>query len=209
MSGDNSSDVGALAGRIRVSDRHRVVQAAAFALLLAHGRPVSGHQIAERTELTHADVEALLADFDAVGRVRFDLDGHVVGIAGLSIEPTRHRIDLDGTIRWTWCALDAIGILGALGRPATYTTEVPDTGAQLELQFGPDGPADGDAVVFIADGYGTDSVVETWCPSVNLFPDAPAAEAWARAHVVTGRPVAVSELAVDAVAMWAPIVAAA
>lgn len=177
-----------------------------FALLLTHGRPVTGHQIAERTELTHVDVEALLADFDAVGRVRFDPDGHVVGIAGLSIEPTRHRIDLGGTIRWTWCALDAIGILNALGRPATYTTEVPDTVAQLEVRFGPAGPTDGDAVVFIADGYGSDSVVETWCPSVNLFPDATSAYAWARAHDVTGRPVAVSELAVDAAAMWAPVV---
>lgn len=192
--------------QIEVSDRHRRVQAAAFALLLETGDPLSAGRIAERADLTDAEVAALLEDFDTVGRVRFDADGRVVGIAGLSIEPTRHRLEVDGTMRWTWCALDAIGILGALARRATYTTKVPDSDDVIEVRFGSAGPVGSDAVVFMADGYGSDSVVETWCPTVNLFADSETAQAWARANGVSGHPVGVSALAADAAAMWAPVV---
>ena len=55
---------------------------------------------------------------------------------------------------------------------------------------------------------GDASVVETWCPTVNLFPDATAAEAWAAASGATGRAVPVAELADEATAMWTPITAA-
>jgi Alkylmercury lyase len=190
---------------IEVSDQHRQVQAAAFALLLDTGRP-SGHgQIAACAGLTETEVKVLLEDFDTVGRVRFDLDNNVVGIAGLSIEPTRHRLDFAGTSRWTWCALDAIGILGALKRDATYTSQTPDSDEQLEIRFDSDGPADTEAVVFMADGYGSDSVVETWCPTVNLFRDSETANKWAANNGITGRPIPVPDLVEDAAAMWAPV----
>ena len=139
-----------------------------------------------------------------IGR-REDIDTGVVGIAGLSILPTRHRLDIDDATRWTWCALDAIGILGALHREATFTAQVPESDRELTLTFTADGVASTAAVVFIADGYGSDSVVDTWCPTVNLFADAAAANAWAKAHGVSGRPVPVEELAEDATAMWSPI----
>lgn len=174
-------------------------------MLLDDGRPVSGGQIAVRTGIGQTEVLDLLADFDSVGRVRFDDDAGVVGIAGLSIVPTRHRLDIDDATRWTWCALDAIGILGALHREATFTTQVPDSDRELTLTFTLDGVVSTAAVVFIADGYGSDSVVDTWCPTVNLFADAAAAKTWAKAHGVSGRPVPVEELAGDATAMWTPV----
>lgn len=192
--------------RVEVSDRHRQLQAAAFALLFETGQPVTRDQITTHVELTEAEVDSLLEDFDTVGRIRFNSEDHVVGIAGLSIEETRHRLDIDGTTRWTWCALDAIGILGALGRHATYTTQVPDSDDVLEVRFSPDGPEPSTAVVFMADGYGSDSVVETWCPTVNLFADIETAQRWADTHGVAGRPIAVSALVADAAAMWAPVV---
>ena len=191
--------------QVEVSDRHRGVQAAAFAMLLEDGRPVTGGQIAARAGIDPAEVTDLLADFDSVGRVRFDDEGRVVGIAGLSILPSRHRLDLDDATRWTWCALDAVGILGALRRDATFTTQVPDSDRELTLTFTPDGAAPTDAVIFIADGYGSDSVVDTWCPTVNLFADAVEADTWAKAHGITGRAVPVEELAADAAAMWTPV----
>ncbi len=105
--------------------------------------------------------QGLLCDFDAVGRWRFDSAGRVVGIAGLSIVPTRHRFDLDGTIRWTRCTLAAIGILGTPATPCNPTADVPDTDLRLTVPFGVAGPEPGDAVVFITDAYGCDSVVDT------------------------------------------------
>ena len=190
---------------IRVSERHRLLQAAAFALLLEHDQPAATEQIAARAGISESEAAELLVDFDTVGRVRFSDHGRVVGIAGLSIEPTRHRIGIGGTTRWTWCALDAIGILGALGREATFTTVVPDSDQEVIVEFTADGPEETDAVVFIADGYGSDSVVETWCPTVNLFPDADAANAWATRHGVSGFPTPVPDLADDAAAMWTPV----
>ncbi|MFV1990050.1 MAG: organomercurial lyase [Acidimicrobiales bacterium] len=190
---------------IRVSDRHRQVQAAAFALLLEVGEPLTREKIMVRAGSSEAEVAELLADFDAAGRVRFDEGGRVVGIAGLSLQPTRHRLQLGDTTRWTWCALDAIGILGALGRDATFTTVVPDSDQELTVEFTAAGPQDTDAVVFMADGYGSDSVVETWCPTVNLFPDSATANTWAAEHGVTGNAIPVADLAKDAAAMWAPV----
>lgn len=197
---------GALPG-IQMSDRHRQIQTAAFALLLDHGEPITNDQLADATDLTTSDVADLLADFDTVGRARFDDNGRVVGIAGLSIEPTRHRLDIGDTTRWTWCALDAIGILGALRRDATYTTQVPDTDDELTVTFTTDGPAATDTVVFMAGGYGNDSVVDTWCPTVNLFANADAATTWANAHAINGQPIAVTDLAADAAAIWTPFTA--
>jgi Alkylmercury lyase len=193
--------------QLDVSDRHRQTQAVAFALLLEEGRPVTSAQIAQQVDLPEPEIEELLVDFDTVGRIRFDDDHRVVGIAGLSIEPTRHVLQLAGTTRWTWCALDAIGILGALKTDATFTTRVPDSDEKLTVAFTAAGPHPTDAVVFMADGFGSDSVVETWCPTVNLFPDAGTALGWAATHGVAGTPIAVSELASDAAAMWAPVVA--
>lgn len=56
------------------------------------------------------------------GRVEVDDDGVLVGIHGLVTRPTRHRIDLDGGVVHTWCALDAIGIPAALGINASAVT---------------------------------------------------------------------------------------
>jgi hypothetical protein len=192
---------------IKVSDRHRQIQVAAFALLLDHGEPVTNDRLAVAAALTAADVADLLADFDADGRARFDDEGRLIGIAGLSIEPTRHRLDIGDTTRWTWCALDAIGILGAVGRDATYTTQLPDTDDELTVAFTANGPAPTDTVVFMASGYGNDSVVDTWCPTVNLFADADGATIWANAHAIDGQPIPVTDLAADAAAIWMPIAA--
>lgn len=177
-------------------------------MLLDDDSPVTAGQIAVRVGVGEAEVTKLLADFDSVGRVRFDDDARVVGIAGLSIVPTRHRLELQGDMRWTWCALDAIGILGALHRDATFTTQVPDSDRELTVTFTAEGPAPTAAVVFMADGYGSDSVVDTWCPTVNLFPDADAADTWAEAHGVSGRPIPVEQQARSAAEMWIPVAAA-
>lgn len=190
------------------SDLHRRVQAAAFGLLLNEARPATLEGVAAQAQLPPDEVRRLLDDFDTVGRVRRDEQDRVVGIAGLSIEPTQHTIVIDETTRWTWCALDAVGILGALGRGGHYITRAPGADDELRVDFTATGLAATQTVVFVADGYGDAPVVETWCPTVNLFPDATAAEAWAAASGATGRAVPVAELADEATAMWTPITGA-
>ncbi len=191
---------------VSVSASHRQVQVTAFAMLFEKAEPLTARQIGATSGVGEAATTALLGDFDKLGRVRFDGDGRVVAIAGLSIEPTRHRLDVGGTVRWTWCALDAIGILGALRIDASYRTRDPQTDVELMVEFDQVGPAATDAVILIADGYGSDSVVDTWCPTVNMFRCATNALAWADEHGVTGRAIPVGELVVEAAAMWLPVV---
>jgi len=183
-------------------DLHLRLQAAAFALLFEHDHPATKSDIAERAGLDTPEVTAGLVDLETKGMLRRDERGEIVGIAGLTIEATQHRIEIGGTTRWTWCALDAVGIIGALGRGGRFTTSVPDTGQRVVVELSEDGHTDSAAVVFIADGFTDKPVVDNWCPTVNLFPSAAAANDWATTAGVTGRPITVAELLPSAAEMW-------
>jgi len=67
----------------------------------------------------------------------------------------------------------------------------PHSGTLVELTFDAGQPAATEAVVFMAEEP-CRSVIEDWCPLVNLFEDDQAAAAWARQHGISGaaRPVA-------------------
>ncbi len=66
----------------------------------------------------------------------------------MTITPGRHEISVAGTKRWTWCALDAIGILGALGASGSVRSTDPHTGASIEIEF-VDGTPQTDKHLFI------------------------------------------------------------
>ncbi len=188
-------------------DLHLLIQAAAFALLFERERPAAESEIADRAGLETDETVIALDQIEAKGMLRRSDHGGIVGIAGITITPTQHKIEITGTIRWTWCALDAVGIIGALGRGGRFTTAVPgsgehDAGMPLTVEFAEDGSTDSSAVVFIADGFADDSVVDTWCPTVNLFPHAASAIAWAKSTGVTGNPVTINDLMPDATQMW-------
>jgi len=183
-------------------DLHLQLQAAAFALLFEHDAPASESDIAARTGLDSTQVTAGLGDIEAKGMLRRDSHGAIVGIAGITIEPTQHRIDIGDTTRWTWCALDAVGIIAALERGGRFTTSVPGTGQNITVQISADGRTESTAVVFIADGFTDNTVVDNWCPTVNLFPDAGAAAEWAESSGVTGTPISMTDLIPDAAEMW-------
>lgn len=178
------------------------VQAAAFALLFEHNEPATEVAVGDLAGLGHDQISLGLTQLDDRGMLRRNDEDDVVGIAGLSIVPTQHRIEIADTTRWTWCALDAVGIIGALRRGGRFTTTVPGSNASVTVEFATDGTTESSAVVFIADGFGDDLVADTWCPTVNLFPDSDAAMAWADSAGIGGRPVTVNDLIADASAMW-------
>ena len=102
----------------------------------------------------------------------------------MSTEPTRHRVELKVGTRWTWCALDAVGIVGAVGDGIIVSAT--NSGALvLEVRDGKVEPTD--AAVFIADGYGMTSTMEEWCPLVNFFTTVDDAETWAGDHQGSAR----------------------
>lgn len=181
------------------------VRSAGFALLLEEGRPVPPIDVATASGVSEIAVEARLAEAVAEGRARLDDRGDLIGIAGLSVVPTRHRVDIDGRTRFTWCALDAIGILGALEADGTVTSIEPDTGDRIVIDFVGGVPA-GAASMFVLRGYDGSNVVDEWCSQVNFFVDAAAAEAWAEAHHRCGDVVSIADVAGEAAQMWGDVV---
>ena len=98
-------------GDHRLDPVQLTVQASAFGLLGATGR----HSLDRRNGRCRPGHGAEVLDgFARTGNVSLKGD-RVGGIAGLTIEPTQHRIELAVGQRWTWCALDAIGIVGTIG----------------------------------------------------------------------------------------------
>jgi hypothetical protein len=164
----------------------------AFRRLLQDDEPLGLQELAASAVLAPEDVEAELELLASAGRVRRDRRGHVVGILGLSLEPTRHEIRIDELRRWTWCAYDAVGILGALGRDGVIRSTSPLDGSALEIPFVAGTPVKCDLVLFMPE-YSVDSVVDEWCPLVNFFSDADAAARWSGRRGVQGRILAITD----------------
>lgn len=188
-------------GDDRLTDTQRVIRSAVFAQLLSTGQPAPITALAESTGVDRQEVDDTLNSFARRGGAQLD-EIQVFGMAGLSVTPTKHKIAVSHGERWTWCALDAIGIVGALGS-GTITSKTQTGPVTLSLEdgaFRPDGMA-----IFIAEGYGTKSSVAQWCPVVDFFPDEVTADSWAHQNDVPGRGVAVTRLASSAAQRWQAI----
>ena len=141
---------------------------------------------------------------NVAGRVELDDQGRLLGIAGLTIEPTHHKITVDGEERWTWCALDAVGILGALESDGTIRSVDPHSGDSIEIAF-QSGEPTGDAVLFILGGYDGTGARDNWCPLVNFFANRHDAEAWATERELAGEIVSIRQISEEAAALWRPV----
>ncbi len=104
--------------------------------------------------------------------------------AGLSSAPTRHRIQTPHGARWTNCAYDAPGILGALGADGEITSSSPLTGQPIQVAFEHGHPDQGDVVLFLADQPEGCRPNDDWWPNVNLFEDEGSALRWAKSAVI-------------------------
>lgn len=104
----------------------------AFAAL-RRGEILAPSELAARAGLSLSEQEALLARLSDAGLVRRDARGGVVGIAGLSVEPTAHQLHMGGHDLFTWCALDAVGIPAALRLDSRVLTRCWHCGRPIEL----------------------------------------------------------------------------
>jgi hypothetical protein len=182
------------------------LRAAGFRLLLDRGEPVELADIAVAADLEVETVKHLIGQ--AAGRIETDGEGKLLGVAGLTVTETRHQITIGDEMRWTWCALDAVGILGALEATGNIRSTDARTGQDIHIEF-VDGQSQGDATLFILGGYDGGNVREDWCPLVNFFDTHRDAEAWVADRDVTGDIVSVGQIAADATAMWRPVTGAA
>jgi hypothetical protein len=135
-----------------------------------------------------------------------DKRGRVTAAAGLSVHPTPHRIETARGARWTNCAYDALGILGALGEDGVIESVSPSNEAFIRVGFERGRPRGSDAVLFFADQSFCERPNEEWCPNVNLFGDRSAALGWAREHGVAGRVLSLEEGTELGAMEWHPLI---
>ena len=182
------------------------LEGAAFRRLYAGGRPAAVEEVASDAGLAHDDARATVNEMLAQGRIRVDGDGRVVGACGLSVVPDRHELWVGERRFWTWCAMDAVGILGALAASGLVRSRSPRSGAVVEIRFTAGRPEPTPAVIFMAERTGCVSVYDDWCSKLNLFEDAAAAAAWIESSGATGQPVPVPELTESVSARWRVLV---
>lgn len=177
----------------------------AFQLLLKSGVPVPVDEFVQIANVDEDAVITSLGDLDRAGRIRRDESGRVVASAGLSIVPSNHEIEIAGKRFWTWCAYDALGIMGSLGRGGRVISKSPQTGDRLEVQFDGGAPRQQDLVLLMADTSCCVSTVEDWCPQVNLFEDEELARQWMATWGVEGEIITISEATERGIRDWMPL----
>ncbi len=181
------------------------VRAAGFCLLLANRRPVTVEELATVLDGDVETVARLLTNLDGRGSVRRDVQGRLVGSAGLSVVPWRHEMRVGDRRFWTWCAYDALGILGALEADGTVISSSPATGARIEIPFRAGRPLRHDLALFRVQMWDCASVEEEYCPLVNLFETADGAVAWAEEEGRAGEVLTVDEATDKGAAEWRPL----
>jgi len=146
--------------------------------LLAKGNPVSVDQVAATLHLSLSDIAAALGK---LRNVEFDQGGNIVG-AGITLNPTRHRFEVNGQMLFTWCAMDTLIFPMILNQTAHVTSTCPATGAMIRLTVAPLGverlePAD--AVVSLPRLSGACCDVRAdFCDQVHFFNSSDSGSAW-------------------------------
>jgi alkylmercury lyase len=103
--------------------------------LLAKGNPVSPEEIAAASGKSP---EAVRAALDRSPSTEWDEQGRVVGL-GLTLRLTPHRLELEGSTLFAWCALDALLFPVLLGRPASIESPCRGTGEPVNIEVTPAG----------------------------------------------------------------------
>jgi hypothetical protein len=123
-------------------------------------------------ELVDGDAGVLTEAADhlrARGRIELSADGRVVAVHGLARRSTRHRIEHDGGVVNTWCALDALGIPAALAIDARAVTQCPTCGRELVVTLTHGAPQALPGAVLWYPEVRCGHLVDDFCSGANLF----------------------------------------
>jgi len=130
----NEKDLSGLAdifaGGFKSLNRDEQRLARALYRALARGRPVSVTELADQVSMPASTAAQTLA---AWPDIHWAEDGPIRAYLGLTVEPTRHRIEFDEGVAYTWCAWDTLFIPGIVGSEARVHSTCPATGAAVSL----------------------------------------------------------------------------
>lgn len=152
----------------------------AFRLLLRNPAPISATELAQ-TGSGERQVREVFAALRTAGRAEFDDDDRLLGVYGLTLKPTEHRLTLADTTFFVWCAFDSVGIPAALKRSAEVSSLCAHCGHELDFTIDTGTPP-GLPVVISWLPQRCDSVRDEFCPTVNFYCD----EAHYRAATTSG-----------------------
>ena len=154
-----------------------VIRRVAFSALRQYER-IDQDELARRSGFDLAAVRAALDWLENAGLVELDAHGRVAGISGLTLQPTRHRLTLDGESLFTWCAIDAVGIPAALSLGAEVVTACGHCGAVIEVVIDHgDPPSDAPLRGWVPPTT-CENVRADLCPVANLFCSLDHLEQW-------------------------------
>lgn len=120
--------------------------------------------------------------------------------------PSRHELQIGGRRFWTWCAYDAVGILGALRIDGTVPSNSVATGRPLEVIFRLGLPQTDTIVIVMPEASGCDNVVEEWCPRVNFIEDEQTARSWLHSKGLVAEVVPIAEASRRGTSAWATLI---
>ena len=155
--------------------------------LLADGRALSVAEIAGASGTTAGAVRAALRATSEAA-TQLDDDGRIVGYAGLTLIPTRHRLTVDDKTLYTWCAFDSLFVPELLAKLVQVASDCPATGAEIRLAIAPErleGVEPASAVVsFVTPSKARceADIRGAFCRHVNFFATREAATAWQSDH---------------------------
>ena len=149
--------------------------------LLTAGQPVSAEQLAATTG---TPVKQIADSLPGLPSIELDEQGRVVGM-GITLNPTPHHFEVDGTNLFTWCALDTLIFPALIGRTAHVSSPCHATGEPIRLTVNPDGVSDvtpSTAVVSIVTPDDVSAIRTSFCNEVHFFASPGAADTWLAAH---------------------------
>lgn len=166
------------------SDERAVVRTAYR--VLAYGVPVPPEYIAVAAGVSADVVSTTFARWP--GLARLDQTGRVIACLGLSLEPTQHRLEIDGRELYTWCAWDSLFIPRLLGATAAVTSRCPVTGSPIQLLVTPNRvaevkPAEITVSFLLAcDSASGPSPMGACCPHIHFLRSPEGRDQWLADH---------------------------
>ncbi len=153
--------------------------------LLADGKPVSVARFAEALQMPR-DVADKIISAVPPGALDRDDEGNAVAFSGLTLRETDHRMEIDGTTLYGWCAFDTLFLSALLGKNANITSKDPVSGEPIQFEFGPGGykgPAE--IVMSLLEAKPEEmrnNVRAVFCHNVYFFANADTAARYVRDH---------------------------
>jgi alkylmercury lyase len=153
---------------------------------LARGEPVTLDALAASSGLSDDYVEATVASWRNIVR---DHDDRIVGFGGLTLETTRHILEVNGIRLHTWCAWDTLFIPAILQARAAVRSTDPHNGRPVTLTVTAEGVVDrsdsGIVVSFLLPRHRPERAIDlisTFCHYVHFFTERDSGEQWTAQH---------------------------